>query len=70
VHAIKSLLEIDKIDVQSSLPFMTLLNDVSQGENVFCTASAFSKTGLFLSQHFIDRQRKTFHNNLTEDFTR
>jgi hypothetical protein len=69
VYAFKYFLEIDKIDVQTSLPFMTLFNDVSQGEDLFCAASLFSETRLLFSQHLIDRQREAFDNDLTEDFT-
>jgi len=42
------------------LPFMTLFNDVSQGIDMLCAAFTFSKTGLFLSQGFIERQQKIF----------
>jgi len=39
MDTIKSLLKVYEIDVPSSLPFMTLFIDVSQGKGVFCAAS-------------------------------
>lgn len=45
MNTIKGLPKVYKIDIQSSLPFMALFNDVSQGKEVFYAASTFSKTG-------------------------
>lgn len=42
MDTIKSLPKVYKVDIQSSLLFMTLVNDVSQG-NAFCAVSTISK---------------------------
>ena len=53
VDAIKGFVEIYKVDVQLSLSFSVLLNDVFQGEYLVYESSSFSKTPLLVSQSLI-----------------
>ena len=50
MHTVKGLGEIYKVDIESSLPFGTLFNYISQCENMINTAPSSSETCLFLHE--------------------
>ena len=60
MHTIKCFTEINEIDVDVSLPFCTLFNDILLRKYVVNTSSAFSKTSLFLLQVIIDSGENSF----------
>ena len=48
VNTVKGLLEIDEVDIQRHLPLLTLLNDVSHGEDMIYTTPSCPESRLLL----------------------
>ena len=70
VNAVKCLFEVDEVDVQTSLPFSALLNDVPKGEYVVNTTSSFSKASLLLAKVYINRIDYPLVDDFAKDLTR
>ena len=67
-HSIKYFLKVDKIDVQSSLPFMTLFNDFSQAELV-CPVQPQPFRCIRLLPFAALHQKEMLRNDFTKEFT-
>ena len=49
MNAIKCLFKTHKVDIKFSLPFCTLFDDISEGEDLIDTTLSFPKSSLFFS---------------------
>ena len=49
MDAIRCLFKIHNVDIKISLPFCTLLDDVSESEDLMDTTLTFPKSSLFFS---------------------
>ena len=56
VLTVKGLGEIYKVDIESSLPFGTLFNNISQCENMINTAPSSPETCLFFTKSMVHSQ--------------
>ena len=64
MDAIKGLFKVYEVNVQLSLPFCALFDDVLQSKYLVCAPFSWSKTGLLLSELLVH----CLFNSLDDDF--
>ena len=56
MHTVEGFGKVYKVDIESSLPFSSLFNNISQRENMIDTTPSSPETGLFLAEFTIEQK--------------
>lgn len=70
VYTIKDLLEINEVYVQTALPLGTLLNDVTNGNDMISTFLSFAEASLFFPELEVYCFRDPQEDNLGQDLAK